>query len=52
MLTQKPALIDRMAQSPFFIIMCQFGDICLSMIKTYSTSKGLFLSSLTLLITM
>lgn len=29
MLTQKSALIDKMAQSPSFISMCQFGDICL-----------------------
>lgn len=43
MLTQKCALIDRMAQSPSFIRMCQFGDVCLRVIKTLSKKRRAFL---------
>lgn len=43
MLTQKSALIDRMAQSPSFISMCQFGDICLRVIKTLFKERRAFL---------
>lgn len=43
MLTQKSALIDRMAQSPSFISMCQFGDICLRVIKTLLKERRAFL---------
>lgn len=43
MLTQKFALIGRMAQSPSFISMCQFGDICLRVIKTLFKERRAFL---------
>lgn len=42
-LTQKSTLIDRMAWRPFFISMCQFGDICIRVIKTLFKEQRAFL---------
>lgn len=43
MQTQESALIDRMAESPSFISMCQFGDICLRVIKSLFKERKDFL---------